>query len=67
MLTDEYYDWALGRRTDFSLAKLIVYSIAHDLRDRRGIRQEWDMIDPDIQEEILQTLIDIVQRELTRG
>lgn len=52
--------------TDVPLARRIVYNIVADLRDRRGIRHEWDQVDDDIKEEILQTLIDITERELTR-
>jgi len=34
------------------LSKQIFEVVERDLRDRRGIRQEWDMVDEDIQEEI---------------
>lgn len=33
-------------------AKLAVSQILDDLTDRRGLRQEWDAIDDDIQKEI---------------
>lgn len=65
-LTDEYYEYVLGRMTDLPLAKRIVYNIVNDLRDRRGIRHEWDQVDSGIQEEILQTLIEITEQELTK-
>ena len=37
------------------IAKEIFEKIESDLRDRRGIRHEWDMVDDDIQEEIRET------------
>ena len=33
-------------------AKAIVEAILCDMTDRRGLRQEWDQIDADIQKEI---------------
>ena len=47
-------------------AKRIVFNLISDLTDRRGLRQEWDQIDEDIQEEIIQTWIDIVEKELSK-
>jgi hypothetical protein len=35
-----------------SLASEIVNALIDDLKDRRGLRQEWDRIDDDIREEI---------------
>lgn len=34
-------------------AELIVEGIRRDFTDRRGLRQEWEQIDDDIQKEIL--------------
>lgn len=39
----------------------IVDAIICDLTDRRGFRQEWDMIDDDIRDEIKNKWIDIVR------
>lgn len=36
-----------------ALALKIVLNIKGDFTDRRGLRQEWEQIDEDIQEEIL--------------
>jgi len=41
-------------------AKKIVHSIIDDLSDRRGLRQEWEKIDEDIQNEIKESWISIV-------
>ena len=41
-------------------AKKIVCSIIDDLSDRRGLRQEWEKIDEDIQNEIKESWISIV-------
>ena len=35
-----------------AMAKKAVKAIIADLSDRRGLRQEWDQIDDDIQKEI---------------
>jgi threonyl-tRNA synthetase len=34
------------------LAKSIFKTVEKDLRDRKGIRHEWDQVDEEIQEEI---------------
>lgn len=39
-----------------TLAMRVVDEIEWDLRDRRGIRHEWDNVDEDVQDEILTTL-----------
>jgi len=41
-------------------AKRIVDGIIEDLSDRRGLRQEWDQIDEEIQEEIKEEWLRIV-------
>lgn len=46
------------------IAKIIVNSIIADLTDRRGLRQEWEYIDSEIQNEIEKTWIEIVQKVL---
>lgn len=65
-LLEEYHEFFMGRLADLPVAKRIVYAIVADLRDRRGIRHEWDQVDEDIQEEILQTLIDITEKQLAQ-
>jgi hypothetical protein len=48
-----YYKQVLkGKRAKGSLAK--VFDIIQDLSDRRGLRQEWEEIDGDIQDEIIE-------------
>jgi trans-2-enoyl-CoA reductase len=42
-------------------SQTIVEEIIKDLSDRRGLRQEWNQIDEDIQEEIRETWVGIVQ------
>lgn len=37
------------------LAKKIFEAVERDLRDRRGLRHEWDRIEDDIQKEIRET------------
>lgn len=45
-------------------AAQIVQEILDDLRNRRGLRQEWDQIDSDIQSEIHQRWMKIVTDHL---
>lgn len=45
-------------------AENIVDAIIEDFTDRRGLRQEWEQIDADVQAEIRQTWIDIVEAKL---
>ena len=50
---DDYYDHILKRKkSSGSIAK--VYEVIHDLSDRRGLGQEWEQIDGDIQDEIIE-------------
>lgn len=41
-------------------AETIVAGIIDDFTDRKGLQDEWDLIDDDIREEIKQQWIDIV-------
>lgn len=45
----------------------IVQAIYRDLHGRRGLRQTWDDIDADIQEEILEAWTAIVETKLKEG
>ena len=44
----------------------IVDEIIKDMSDRRGLRQEWDLIDEDVQEEIRETWRGIV-KDILKG
>ncbi|HLO91533.1 MAG TPA: hypothetical protein VK172_10255 [Lentimicrobium sp.] len=56
-----YYDHANGRKkASGSIAK--VYDIISDLTDRRGLRQEWEEIDGDIQDEIIAKWKEIIDK-----
>jgi hypothetical protein len=57
-----YYKQVLkGKRAeDKSLAK--VFDIITDLTDRRGLRQEWEQIDGDIQDEIIEKWCKIIEK-----
>lgn len=43
-------------------AKKIVNLIIEDLRDRRGLKHEWNLIEDDIREEIISTWESIVNK-----
>ena len=51
----------------FGIPRKIVDAIIKDLCDRRGLRQEFEQIDADTQEEIRRTWEDIVAKILEIG
>lgn len=59
---DVYYDHVLGKQKVTGTIA-IVYDIIHDLSDRRGLRQQWEQIDGDIQDEIIDKWIKIIENE----
>jgi len=52
------------RQDVMDLANIIENKIIVDLTDRRGLRQEWEQIDGDIQGEMKQTWINIIYNEI---
>lgn len=63
--SDEYYNYVL-RGSHPALAKIdpekeIMYVILQDLCDRRGLRQAFESCDPNIQEEIMATWLEIIR------
>jgi hypothetical protein len=63
-LKEKYYDHIL-KGAKVSKEEEIVFGILSDFTDRRGLRQEWEQIDDDIQEEMIETWIDIVKNKLS--
>lgn len=55
---DEYYAYILDKVEPNSKTKKAVFNIVADLTDRRGIKHEFNNIDGDIQDEIIETWID---------
>jgi hypothetical protein len=55
---DEYYAYILDKIEPSTKAKKAVFNIIADLTDRRGIKQEFNNIDGDIQDEIIETWMD---------
>ena len=47
-------------------AERIVAAIEYDFTDRRGLRQEWEQIDTEMQAEIRTTWTEIVRKELAK-
>lgn len=45
-------------------AKEIVLAILHDITDRKGLGDEYEQIDEDIQQEIFETWVKIVAEKL---
>ena len=60
---DRYYEW-LNKPKETPQNERILFGFLRDFTDRRGLRQEWDQIDDDIQEEILETWDEIITKEL---
>jgi hypothetical protein len=57
-----YYKQVLnGKRAKGTLGK--VFDIITDLTDRRGLRQEWENIDSDIQDEIIEKWSKIIDND----
>lgn len=50
--------------TETEKIELAVYRIISDLKDRRGLRHEWDQIDDGIKDEIRKEWIKIIERTL---
>ena len=71
---EEYYQKAmnrikalykpLGKEELEGLANDIELKVMAEITDRRGFRQEWDCMDKDIQNEIEETLIDIISQAI---
>lgn len=57
---EEYYDYVLKDIEPSSKTKKAVFNIIHDLTDRRGLKQEFNQIDGDIQDEIIDNWINQV-------
>ena len=56
----DYYDHVLKNTiATGTIAK--VYDLINDISDRRGLRQEWEAIDGDIQDEIIETWVKILE------
>lgn len=56
-----YYDHVLDKQKASGIIGKI-YDLINDISDRRGLRQEWEQIDGDIQDEIIDKWLDIIKR-----
>ena len=64
-LKDKYYNHILEGES-CSKEEEIVFKILSDFTNRRGLSGEWDQIDDDIQEEIIETWIDNTREILNK-
>lgn len=64
-LLEEYLDYRPGL-TSLTPAKTILFRIVRDLTDRRGLRQEWDLIMDEIKEQILADWLQIIEQNLKK-
>jgi len=62
----KYYDFIFKKNVNITKEEKIIFDIVYDLSDRRGLKQEWDNIDDDVKEEIIQKWINIVKKYLGR-
>jgi len=58
----DYYDYILNGINPCSNAKRIVFKIINDISDRSGIGNEFNIIDDEIQEEIVDDWINFVEK-----
>ncbi|MBU2635388.1 hypothetical protein KJ841_02870 [Patescibacteria group bacterium] len=61
-LVKEYYESFENPPQD--KAKRILFAVFNDLDGRKGLLNEWGMLDDDIQEEILETNLEIIRQNL---
>ena len=62
---DKYYSLVNDQQEDgLTTEEKIVFRFIEDFTDRRGMGDEWDEIDDEIQDEIIETWIDIVKKQL---
>lgn len=57
---NEYYAYILDKIEPSSKTKKAVFDIIKDLTGRRGIKHEFNSIDGDIQDEIIETWMTII-------
>lgn len=50
-----------SRRKDWPVTHQILFELVSDLTDRKGLRQAWEEIDHQIQEEILAEWLEIIR------
>lgn len=62
---NEYYDYVLKDIEPSSKTKKAVFNIIHDLTDRRGLKQEFNRIDGDIQDGIIDNWINQIDSAMT--
>lgn len=58
---NEYWDYILQGKIPNTQEKQIVFSIINDITGRRGIGNEFDRIDSDIQDEIVDNWLKIIK------
>lgn len=61
-LKEEYYNHVLKKPAN-DRNKRILFDLVADFTDRRGLRQEWEQIDEDVQEEIFRTWLRIIKKQ----
>jgi len=61
-LLEEFLDYHVNPPED--VAKRILFAIFHDLTDRGGIGGEWDMTEEKIQNQILESNLSSIRKEL---
>lgn len=62
----KYYNYVLKKDTNVSKEEAIVFEIMNDFTDRRGLRQQWEQIDDEMQEEIIESWIEKAKKVLSK-
>jgi len=65
-LQDEFNDRIINK-TDYGVIKNITYDILNDVSSRNGIGDEWEQIDSDLQEDIIQKWIEIIGNNIANS
>ena len=63
-MLENYRLFAAGKMKGYPVGQMVVFRIIEDLSDRKGLHDEWDMIDDAIKDEILETWHKIVVESL---
>lgn len=59
---NDYYNHVLNNKKTIGIMGK-VYDIIYDISDRRGLRQVWEEIDGDVQDEIIKAWYEIINKE----
>lgn len=62
-LQDKYKDFILNK-IKVSQAENIVFTLLHDLKNRRGMRQAWEILSEEKQEEVVRHWVELIKEKV---